>query len=234
MGEEHFVVTVAPNYDPTSVTQSFGGTAKRLDAITWALALPSALHGLALTKATSPEEILHVTGHNHPVDVEGWQDWAESAPGEFEMTGPLLDARPARGEGPVFRYDDAWVWDPNAPSISSADLSRLGLIAATEAPRELTAGKGAFAWTAVKIAWKGAGHVSTAITVFQLSRAGWKALRKEMVEQRARMEESELHLRITLELTETRRHRLESGSVESRRKARQYYTTLDALIAANR
>lgn len=236
--ELRVVVTTANGFDPTEVTRSFGGTAERIDDHSWRLALPSALHGLALTRITSPEDLIQVTDHHHPVDGEGWQDWTESGAGEYELPRPSLPTHPTTGDGPAFRYDDAWVWDPNAPAASATELARLGLSSLTEEARDLStdviaAGKGAHVWKAVKIGWKLAGHVGTAITIYQLSAAGWKALRKDLVEQRARMEERELHLRITLQLAETRRQRLESGSESSRRKARQYYSTLDALIAAN-
>ncbi|MFS3130564.1 hypothetical protein ACLM5J_19335 [Nocardioides sp. Bht2] len=236
--EQTVVATTANGFDPTELARSFGGEAARIDDENWRLTLPSALHGLALTRLTSPEDLVQVTDHRHTVDADGWQDWTESGAGEYEVPQRSLPSVPTPGQGPVFRYDDAWVWDPNAPAAAATELARLGLTSLTEEARDLStdviaAGKGAHVWKAVKIGWKLAGHVGTAITIYQLSSAGWKALRKELVEQRARMEERELHLRITLELTQTRRERLETGSEASRRKARQYYNTLDALIAAN-
>lgn len=50
---------------------------------------------------------------------------------------------------------------------------------------------------------------------------------------RARMEQREWQRQVIIDLAEIRRKRLEEGSESSKRKARQYYSTLDALIAAN-
>lgn len=233
MVEADFVITVAPRFDPKTVIESLDGSTTQVDNTTWSVTLPTSLHGLALVHATSPDEVLQISGHYHPTDAEGWQDWTEAGPDEFEMTTSLLPRAGTSRTDPVFRYDDAWVWDPEAPPVSSLHLERLGIAEVSDSARLAAAGRGGWVFKAVKIAWKGAGHVSTAVTVFQLGRAGWRELRRDLVEHRARMEQAERLRRAELHLLSVRRERLETGSLSSRRKARQYYTTLDALIAAN-
>ena len=226
-------ITVADGFDPSPLIDQFAERAERTGDLTWRVRFASTLHGLALVNASSEEEIVSVAGF-HPVDPDGWADWRQSAPGEHEMTDALLPqlGRPATTDT-AYRYDEAWVWDPNAPAASSSTLEVLGLAGLAE-QRSAAAGRGDWIVKAVKFAWKSPlGRDLRIQAAWWLTKQGWKVLQQQSYEQRARMEQREFERRLILDLNETRRERLERGSESSRRKARQYYTTLDALIAAN-
>lgn len=152
------------------------------------------------------------------------------------MTNVLL---PSVGASPsldlAWRYDDAWVWDPSAQPADPALLADLGLQEFAPSGVEAAQGKGSWIWKAVKFGWKHAGkfndpRVQVAIW---LTKQGWQKIQEQSVTQRARMDKIEHDRRVLIDLLEVRRDRLNKGSESSRRKARQYYSTLDDLIRLN-
>lgn len=227
------VVDLAERYNPRELWRVFATDVKQQPDGCWLVTFPTELHGLAAVTASGPDGIVSVTDVGHTPDATGWSSWTNHIAGEYEMHGSLLGPLSPPPSITAYRFEDAWVWDPNVPSVSQSELARLGLLGISEAPFAETLGKGAWAWKAVKLGWKVTGHVSTAIWALEVTHAGWKKLQKEMVDHRGRMERNEHLRRTNLLLAEVRRDRLENGSESSRRRARQYYTTLDALIAAN-
>lgn len=228
-------LTVADDFDPSPLLRRFASHSERAGRGTWFATFDSPLHGLALVQASAPTEVLGVTGL-HPVDTDGWADWQQSAAGETEMTSRLLPTGTVSGIGDtVYRYEDIWAWDETLPSADPRTLRDLGLAGLSDEPLALAAGRGSWAWRAVKLAWKrapvlGDPRVTAAIW---LSKKGWEKLHDQSVAHRAVMERMEWERRTMIGLNDVRRHRLEQGSASSRRRARQYYTTLDALTAAN-
>lgn len=228
------LVYVAEGFDPTADLQSFASEVKRTGDDVYEVAFFSALHGLAFANASGRDQVLGISG-KHPVDADGWADWSQAAPGESEMTSPLLPAAGIQSDGVAYRYEDAWVWDPSAPPVDASLLESLRLTELAEAPRTIAQGRGRWMPTAIKIAWKAAGRLNDprVQAALRITQRGWEKLREQSYEQRARWEQHEFERRLLIDLAETRRERLETGSASSRRKARQYYSTLDALIAAN-
>jgi hypothetical protein len=236
MTETSLIIVVADGFDAKPLLSRFAVRFERRGENTWAASFATDLHGLAVLEHGDPSEILSLSGDDHPVDADGWADWRLSAPGEHEMTEQLLP--PANGPSAgklAWRYDSAYWWDPNADPINVSLARDLGLSEPVDQMRELAAGKGDFIWKAMKFGWKAVGVASRISTIYAiLDYAGaFKPLQQESVRQRLRMEQQEQWRREAIQLAEVRRHRLERGSASSRQKARQYYTTLDALIAAN-
>lgn len=228
------LVYVAEGFDPTADLQSFASEVKRTGDDVYEVVFSSALHGLAFSNASGRDQVLGIS-RKHPIDADGWADWSEAAPGESEMTSRLLPAAGAQSDGVAYRYEDGWVWDPSAPPVDASLLASLGLTELAEAPRTVAQGRGGWVPKAFKIAWKVAGRIRDprVQAALWITQRGWEKLKEQSYEQRARWEQREFERRILIDLVETRRERLETGSASSRRKARQYYSTLDALIAAN-
>lgn len=234
MGEVTLEVRTGDAFNPSGVFERFATEATHMAANQWFVRLPSELHGLALANATDPDEIVHIGGQ-HPVDAYGWQDWSTSGPDENEMTKALLPPPPADASaGTAYRYDDAWMWDPEAPTSDEALLASLGLTEVNAQALEAHLGKGSWAWKAIKFGWKsGIGRDLRVQAAIYLTKQGWKILQEQSYRQRIEFERREFEQRTILNLAEIRRARLETGSEASRRKARKYYATLDEIIRTN-
>lgn len=228
-------IEVAGDFNARSITDNYARAAEAIGENQWRVTLETPLHGLAMINSTDLDQVIWA-GYPRPVDPDGWVDWTNSGPDEWEMSAPLLPRSPlSGGMNTAWRYDHAWGWDPDAPNADPGLLAELGLNAFSANSIDAAAGKGSWVWKAVKFGWKhapvlGDPRVDAAIW---LTRQGWKVLQQQSVAQRARMEKLEFERRIIINLNETRRQRLEQGSESSRRKARQYYNTLDALIRMN-
>jgi hypothetical protein len=120
-------VETAPGFDSRSVLDTFAESVEQPSEHGWQVSVASPLHGLAIARATSPEEIVSISEHRL-VDADGWMDWTRVAPEEWEMTSAL---RPAKATGPgldaAYRYERAWVWDTSALAADPALLIDLGL-----------------------------------------------------------------------------------------------------------
>jgi hypothetical protein len=231
-----FIITVADTFDPTPLLSRFAERFEDRGENKWAASFTTDLHGLAVLEHSDSSEIRSFRSDLHPVDRDGWADWQQAAPGEHEMTDPLLPAvDKSPGDRLAWRYEDIYWWDPEADPIDQALARNLGLSGAVEEPRALAAGRGDFVWKVAKFGWKAVGVYTRVTNIYMLAdRAGLlRPLQQSMVRHRAEMAQREQWRRQSLALAEVRRERLERGSPSSRQKARQYYTTLDALIAAN-
>lgn len=228
-------IEVADDFDARCVTDKYAESAEAIGENQWRVRLQTQLHGLAMVNATDPNQVTWA-GYPRPIDPDGWVDWTNSGPTEWEMSAPLLPSKPGPGGmSTAWRYDHAWGWDPDAPAADPGLVSELGLEEFSAASKDASRGQGAWVWKAMKFGWKyapvlGDPRVQAAIW---LTRQGWQILKEQSVAQRARMEKLEFERRVLINLNEVRRERLETGSESSRRKARQYYNTLDALIRMN-
>lgn len=224
------------SFDPSALLTDVGVKFNRLDDLLWVIESDDHLSGLAILQKSNKSEIVSIAGE-HPVDSDGWADWSQSAAGEHEVDSKFL---PSYANVPststVYRYEDVWHWDASAPAASIAQLRRYDLQDITEPLLEQTGGRGAWVWKAVKLAWKYApklGDLRVQVAIW-LTKQGWEKLKEQSIQQRAIWEQREWERRAVLQLVDERRRRLETGSPLSRRKARQYYTTLDKLIEINR
>jgi hypothetical protein len=186
----------------------------------------SATHLLAFDRATS--HLSWSYSSRRPAGADGWEDWSDAGPDQREVGQPLLPAQFSTDDTAVATYEMVWVEsaDPAPPSL----VRQLGL----------RSGIGKAIWTPVKIVWKYRDTIWKATKSWQFAAASvagriiWKELKQQSAQQHARLEVLEGQRRAALNLAELRRHRLESGTDSQRRKWRQHYSALDALIEANR
>lgn len=234
------LVTVAEDFDPSRLFAQFTVDSQRVGDNDWTVTLDAPIKGLGLINASGRNEVLNVGPRNIAVS-DGWEDWQPYAgPNQWEMHRSLLPNPYAPGSGPEpksdigFRYALGYVYDPRAQAANRHDIANLGLTELSDQAAEALGGKGSWMWKAIKVGGKVIGPVGTIVTALQITQAVWNKVHRDAVVHTARMDKQEVLQRIAIELALTRADRLNNGSAASRKKARDFYKTLDLIIAASK
>lgn len=224
-------------YDPSALFARFASRVDQVAARTWSLELPHALNGLAMIRATTPLELTSIECPLHPGDSDGWLDYTEAGAGQWEFSLGRLErfAGPHIGrvdasftDSTIYRWGHAWYWDTTAPPADGRLLHDLGLETVSD-QQASAAGKGAWTWRVVKLGWRAHGVYKA----YTIAHKVWKELDPYALEHREVMSQRQHHLHAQMMLAQLRRQQLESGSASSRKKAREKYSALDALMAMN-